>query len=184
MRSIAIVHGILAAVFVVLHGAFVAFVAGSFLAFWWTHHAQDFRIKNGPSALLLFVAACAYCSNIGAANILASLAVMAVLLGNESVAARLSNRTGELLGIYSFPLYLVHTLVILSASSFVFANLTSQQVAQPLVLLATFVVTIVVSALASWPFVRLDDIWVAWLNPRAKALVRQLMLGTNVRTNK
>jgi peptidoglycan/LPS O-acetylase OafA/YrhL len=95
--------------------------------------------------------------------------VIAVL--RSSVAERvLDNRFGALLGHLSFPIYLVHVPIILSASSAIYLALWSSigsnaiWVAGACTLILTFAI--------SWPLASIDVKWVRLLNGRIGALLR------------
>jgi peptidoglycan/LPS O-acetylase OafA/YrhL len=85
-------------------------------------------------------------------------------LGNAGLAERLSGRYGLLLGQLSFPLYLVHTLVIMSLTSAVVVWLTGLGMGYGATILVAFAVTLAATALFSMPLVRLESFWVPWLN--------------------
>lgn len=112
--------------------------------------------------LLLCCTASNYTLSLGAA-----LIIFAVL-SCEPIAQALSSKAMVLLGRISFPLYLVHTLVILTVGSYVYmASLQAMQ-ARPLAILVASLVSIAVALLASLPFVSLDEWWVRTLNKLTK----------------
>ena len=171
----AAVHVGLAAILWPVHPLLAQFLVGSFLAFLWATRGREIRIGAVPAGALVLGAALCLSSGHGAATTVASLLLMVALLGNRSLATRLSGRVGSVLGAVSFPLYLVHTLVILSASSLVYAQLSAAAVPGVTVALATLLTTLAVSAVACVPFAILDARWTAWLNAAVSALADRVL---------
>jgi len=173
----AAVHVGLAAVLWPVHPLFAQFLVGSFLAFLWATRGREFRIGIVPAGVLVLGAALCLTSDHGAATTVASLLLMVALLGCRPLATRLSGRAGAVLGALSFPLYLVHTLVILSVSSLVYAELTAASFPDFAVAVATLASTLVVSGILCIPFAILDARWTAWLNAAVNGLVARVMAG-------
>ena len=84
----------------------------------------------------------------------------------------LNGRAGFYLGKLSFPLYLVHTLVICSVSSYWFIRWEQSQSANFPILVATFVLTVIISILAAIPMIFLDGMWLKFINRWALAFFR------------
>lgn len=152
-----------------LHIAFVPFLVGSGLAYLIVVQNLTFTISNRLAIILLCAAAMAFSvDNLPVVGILpavfGSVLVMVALLGNAGLAERLSGRYGLLLGQLSFPLYLVHTLVIMSLTSAVVVWLTGLGMGYGATILVAFAVTLAATALFSMPLVRLESFWVPWLN--------------------
>ncbi len=101
---------------------------------------------------------------------LGSLLIVFVALTNRAVGRLLSGRTGYLLGAMSFPLYLVHTLVICSVSSLVYARLAGAGYGLLVSSSAAIATTLVASVVVALPFLWLDHAWVAYLNRFVKRL--------------
>lgn len=160
------------ALIAVLGAAALPFLLGACLARFYRHGGLSLSKIGGIGLMLAGLALCGMDGfvpeNIGAVIIL--LAVLAC----PSLARGLSGRFGNFLGRYSFPVYLVHLTVILSASSFVFVKLNDRGWDEALVLLGTGVVTLVLTFLAAWPFVALEDWWVPKLNRIAGIVQRGL----------
>jgi peptidoglycan/LPS O-acetylase OafA/YrhL len=102
----------------------------------------------------------------------AALIIYAVLL-SPVFFQFLSGRAGFYLGKLSFPLYLVHTLVICSVSSYWFIRWEQSQSANFPILVATFVLTVIISILAAIPMIFLDGIWLKFINRWALSFFRR-----------
>lgn len=151
-------------IFAIIHNSFVPFVVGSYLAYICSKDLLTIRVGPTQTRVLLAVAWLGFSSANPIAWTSSSLCVMIVLLGNKTIAASLSGPIGAWLGSISFPIYLVHTIVIVSLSSFVFTALSRAGVAQAAILLPTLAVTLSASLVLALPFVILDRNWVSWLN--------------------
>ena len=90
-----------------------------------------------------------------------SLLAIAGITASPQLSRRLSGKVGIWLGKISFPLYLVHTLIILSAASLVYSLLAPYSVA--LALVSAMITTWLSSLLALWPFLKLEGWWVPLL---------------------
>lgn len=152
-----------------LHIAFVAFLVGSGLAYLIV--VQRLRLQfSGPTTALLLLGAVMGFSTDGLPvvrslpAVAGSLLLMLALLGNDGLARRLSGPIGRWLGELSFPLYLVHTLVILSLGSALFVKLAAVGLGPGAVLIITFAAVLLASLLFSLPLVALERWWVPWLN--------------------
>lgn len=90
--------------------------------------------------------------------------VLIGLVTLRSAPPVLAGRFAQWLGDVSFPLYLVHVIVLVSISSGVFVTLHGAGVSPTVVHWTTFFVTIVACLLGCIPFVRLERWWLATLN--------------------
>lgn len=83
-----------------------------------------------------------------------------------------SNRSGTLLGQMSFPIYLIHLLVICSLSSWLYITLYGHL---PIFIVLTFVlaVTVIVTAVAAWALSKIDMMLTHALNRRMAVLFIQ-----------
>jgi peptidoglycan/LPS O-acetylase OafA/YrhL len=90
-----------------------------------------------------------------------SLLAIAGVTASPQLSGWLSGKVGIWLGRISFPLYLVHTLVILSVASLVYSLLAPYSVV--LALLGAMITTWLSSLLALWPFLKLEGWWVPLL---------------------
>jgi len=95
---------------------------------------------------------------------LGSCAIIFATMANAKLFDSLNGTFFRVLGQISFPLYLVHLLVISSISSFTFSELHWHGLSQIPLLSITFFVTLIVSVLASIPLMKIDDWWVSFLN--------------------
>ena len=93
---------------------------------------------------------------------LGAMCVIVAILQSQVAERILDNKFGALLGRLSFPIYLVHVPVILSASSAAYIGLL------PIIgsnaVWATGVCTVVLTFAISWPLARVDVMWVRFLN--------------------
>lgn len=132
------------------HKDFLPFVIGSLIAY-----VGPPKKVPMAAALIAFVL---FWWGYWVTNMLGSIAILIALLGNERLSSPLSGRTGAILGAFSFPLYLVHTLVILSISSAIFVSFHQAPV------LMAFLATILSAFILSLPLVAIERTWVPWLN--------------------
>ena len=95
--------------------------------------------------------------------------IIAVLC-SAGLYRRLDRRIWWALGRISFPLFLVHPLVICSASSAVYLDLSTQGIGPSALLVAMFAVSFGLSILLSVPLAWLDYRWCAWLEETARQL--------------
>jgi len=154
----------LSAVCVVAHAAFVPFIAGCSLAYYQSRGHRWRISRRAISVTIVAVATVCFSTERWYFQVAASVILMLLLLGDDKVAERLSGQIGSILGSLSFPIYLVHTLVIVSISSSLFLWLHGQQIAYSVMLVLTLIVTIVASVLLSLPLILLEKIWVPFLN--------------------
>lgn len=102
---------------------------------------------------------------------LGALAIIFATMANRNVFDRLSGGFFRFLGQISFPLYLVHTLVICSLSSWVYLQMTVGGFDATITLLVVFAVTAAGSIVASLPLSRFDDWWVGRVNSVCRQVV-------------
>lgn len=79
----------------------------------------------------------------------------------------LSGKTGRILGSISFPIYLIHTLIIGSISSYIYTKyhgLLNKNTLIEVLAVATFSTAIVTALI----FSKMDDAWVNWINNQVK----------------
>lgn len=172
-RRVVTLH-ILVGILCIPASRFLPFVIGSLLAFLYVHRRNPFRLPRWVSIALLLGAIAGFCVNNWGALVFASSATMILLLGIPSLANRLSGPIGVFLGVLSFPLYLVHVLVLLSVTSTAYLALTDYGVARWVILLACLVTTWAVSLAAALPLVVVERKWVKWINQAAHSLVRRI----------
>ena len=99
-----------------------------------------------------------------------SALVIVAVLCSAGLYRRLDRRIWWALGRISFPLFLVHPLVICSASSEVYLDLSAQGTGPAALLAAMFAVSFGLSILLSVPLAWLDHRWRAWLDETARQL--------------
>jgi peptidoglycan/LPS O-acetylase OafA/YrhL len=142
----------------VFHHDFVPFVLGSGLAY----TSPTIRMSPRLLVVLSVVAIVSFSIDRWSAEVVGSCSTMLILLGTPKLASTLSGRTGSLLGQFSFPIYLVHTLVILSSGSLAF---------QYLGVSGALLITLGSTFIFSLPLIALESAWLPRLNAVMKALI-------------
>jgi peptidoglycan/LPS O-acetylase OafA/YrhL len=151
------------------------FVVGIFLSIYLAKHKPQIPL---PISLLLIAAglyllgymipekAYAWASHLGGImkiysqttfHTLGSSCIIFAIMANRRLFQSLNGGVFKLLGKLSFPLYLVHTLVICSLSSYVYLQMTAAQVSHRVTLITVFMVTAVISLGLALLVARLDD---------------------------
>ena len=170
-------HLLLALFCVALHQMyFLPFVIGSLIAFLHCKRPRLFQPPSWAIVMMMTTMIEGYSIDYGPALILASTAAMTLLLCVPSLEWRLGGPVGLFLGRLSFPLYLVHVLVILSITSAAYTTLTGYGWPRGIVLALSLALTWMISLLAALPFMTLERVWVPTLNRWARAFVRHLMV--------
>jgi peptidoglycan/LPS O-acetylase OafA/YrhL len=104
---------------------------------------------------------------------LGSACLIFAVMANRRLFEKLNGGLFKLLGRLSFPLYLVHTPVICSVSSYVYLQMTTAQMSNRIILITVFLVTAVVSIGFALLLSQLDEWWVKKVNDTAKQWVRK-----------
>ena len=99
-----------------------------------------------------------------------SALVIVSVLCSAGLYRRLDRRIWWALGRISFPLFLVHPLVICSVSSAVYLDLSAQGTGPAALIAAMFAVSFGLSILLSVPLAWLDHRWRGWLDETARQL--------------
>lgn len=154
------------------------FVIGSLLAFLHCRHAALFKLRAWAVVVLVLVMVAGYSVINRYALTLASTAAMILLLGVPFLERRLGRSVGLFLGRLSFPLYLVHALVMVSVTSAAYVALDGFGVPVWGILTLCLALTLAVSLLAALPFMWLERVWVPALNRWTRAVVQHLMAQT------
>jgi len=105
---------------------------------------------------------------------LGSIFLIYGILINRPIYGRLNGRLSNFLGQISFPLYLIHILVISSLSSYFFIKLYQLGFNKQVVLALTFASTIFGSVIISIPLIYIDKLWVSYINQFFASLVKRL----------
>lgn len=166
-------HGVLILAFAVVMPHFVAFTLGSLIAYW--RSRVNFVALASPLILagFLVIAGVSFMVSIWPATTVGSFFLLLYLLSSRKAHERLSGPVGEWLGKFSFPLYLVHTLIILSLSSFVYLQLINAGLPLALVLGLTLMATLIAATICAVPFVFFDQYWVKGLNRLFRGFANQ-----------
>jgi peptidoglycan/LPS O-acetylase OafA/YrhL len=96
-------------------------------------------------------------------------AIIIAVLQSSTAERILDNRIGALLGFLSFPMYIVHVLIICSVSSMVYIALAGATVIGAI--WGAIGCTLFLTLLVSWPLGLVDARWVRYLNRKISALV-------------
>ncbi len=125
-------------------------------------------VENGAFSILARALHSRHAANapifVVVVHIVASaLLITAIELAPDGLHRRMSGRAAYLLGVLSFPLYLVHILVLCSLGCVVLIWMTPMSSALTAGI-AAGVATILGSFLASIPFVLFNEHWVAFIN--------------------
>jgi peptidoglycan/LPS O-acetylase OafA/YrhL len=99
-----------------------------------------------------------------------SALIIYATMSNDRIFSLLSNRLSVLLGRISFPLYLIHTIVICSSSSFIFWFLSKEALNPDQVLGITFMATVVVTLLLAIPLMIFDEWWMRFVDQHVRRL--------------
>ena len=98
--------------------------------------------------------------------------IIFAIMTNSRIYDFLNNRFCKYLGIFSFPLYLVHTLVICSFSSYLYLLFSQTDASQSLSLSGLFGLTMLASIVVSVPIVLFDKYWVNLINRYVRQLFK------------
>lgn len=154
---------------------FIPFVAGSCIAF----VESRFDILQTPPVWLPAVLAAGAIYGFARQDwpsiVAASALVLTLLICSPSLDRLLSGRVGIFMGRLSFPLYLVHLLVLVSATSALYVSLSQTGMSRYAVIAICFAATWILSLIAAVPFIMLDKIWVPVVNRRARSAAQRLI---------
>lgn len=152
--------------------SFLPFAAGAYLAFLFTWSGPKSIDNIWIAALIGLASVFLLCSLDQDLQIAGSIGLMVSLIYCPKLARPLSGGLGQLLGRFSFPLYLVHFLVIASASSFGFATIYDWFGSYAWAATVAGIITVLVSLAAATPLLFFDEKWVATVNGIASAVSR------------
>lgn len=174
--SVLLLHFSLLVVFTAIfpNPAFIAFVLGSLLAYWFSKVDHGVPLSRRVIFLGLVIVIGGFSVRWWPGNMIASFLLLIILLKSRTAETHLSGRIGNWLGQISFPLYLVHTLVILSFSSSLYTFLADIGMPEAVTLAVTLAETILLSCLLSIPLLYLDFYWVRWLNSTTRYATQRL----------
>jgi peptidoglycan/LPS O-acetylase OafA/YrhL len=97
-------------------------------------------------------------------NTIASVLIIFAIMSNDYIFNKLNGKFFAFLGKLSFPLYLVHTLVICSISSLGFMTMHHYGYAHEQILIITFLITLVTSIIICLPLIYMDTLWLNKIN--------------------
>lgn len=107
---------------------------------------------------------------------LGSACIIFATMSNQKVFKNLNGKFLRGIGKISFPLYLVHTLVICSLSSYVYIKLANHGISNTQSLIIVFIVTATTSIALAVPLSRFDDWWVKQVNSITRKLLKEKQL--------
>jgi peptidoglycan/LPS O-acetylase OafA/YrhL len=144
------------------------FVAGAYIAF-----TFGTGTKAAPTPWIGYIAIVASLLCFSAfswpdIHTVGAILLIVALLRTPSAARHLSGRVGLWLGKFSFPIYLVHMLVLVSASSYGFKRVLEITGDHATAVIASAAITLVVTVALAIPLVFLDTWWVRFLNRLVK----------------
>lgn len=105
-------------------------------------------------------------------NAVGAILVIAGVHLTPALRTSLGSGLGRLLGRYSFPLYLVHSVVIGSVASRLYLNWHARGLTDGMLVAAVVGVVFLVSFIVATPLALLDSWWVSALNAATKRLFR------------
>jgi peptidoglycan/LPS O-acetylase OafA/YrhL len=97
-------------------------------------------------------------------NTIASVLIIFSIMANDLIFNKINGRFFSFLGKLSFPLYLVHTLVICSISSFSYITMHHYGYKDELIFIITFLITLSSSIMVSLPLIYMDSFWLKKIN--------------------
>lgn len=124
----------------------------------WVRHITLFDLRPGNIELILH--------SIG------SCLIIFVMMANSKIYQLLNGKFCNYLGVFSFPLYLVHTLVICSFGSYAFLYLSHLEGLAIPVMPFLFGLILFASILASIPLVVFDRFWLNLVNQVSRKIFR------------
>ncbi|TPG78819.1 acyltransferase family protein [Pseudomonas arsenicoxydans] len=107
---------------------------------------------------------------------LGSACIIFATMSNQKVFKTLNGKFLRGIGKISFPLYLIHTLVICSLSSYVYVKLAAYGMSNTKSLIIVFIVTATTSIALAIPLSRFDDWWVKQVNAITRKLLKDKQL--------
>lgn len=166
-RQIAVFTAMTGAAFIAPNYS-LAFVSGLGLAFLYsqkkflTYSQAVFAVISGIALLGVDQL---HVSTAGAVLIVAGAIVPGL------APAFLQGRIGRLLGLWSFPLYIVHTIVIASGGSLAFLMAAKADLPAAVQLAVAFVASAALTLVFAWPLVLWERWWLPVLNRKAGSIL-------------
>ena len=158
---IALAAAVICALAVFAH-ALAPFVVGSILAYCWVNFS--IKISKTIETVAFALSYVLMCTPNYACNLIASAVFLLTITHSPQAERLLSTRLGFWLGKLSFPIYLVHSLVICSVGSFVYYFVYQYSQVGLVAALAAAPVILLVTLLLSIPLLMIDEWWVIELN--------------------
>ncbi len=144
------------------------FVAGAYIAFSFGTGAKPWRNAWIGYAAIIASLLCFSAFSWADIHTVGAALLIVALISTPSAARHLSGRVGLWLGRFSFPIYLVHMLVLVSASSYAFTKTMEIGGNHTTAVIASALATILVTTAFAIPLVFLDAWWVRLLNRLVK----------------
>jgi peptidoglycan/LPS O-acetylase OafA/YrhL len=149
-------------------GYSLAFMSGLGLAFLYSRQ----RFLTSRQAVVAVIVGTAL---LGVDQVFVSTAGAVMIVAGAIVPglapAFLQGRIGRQLGLWSFPIYIVHTIVIASGSSLAFLLAAQGDLPIALQLAAAFIVTAALTVAIAWPLVLWERWWLPVLNRKVGTIL-------------
>lgn len=142
------------------------FVLGAILAYAWLNY--PIKVPSAYLAVMTVLSFGLMCITNSLANLVAAALLLFVLTQSSLAERILSTRAGYWLGKFSFPIYLVHALIICTIGSFFYIFSFNVWHSAWISVVVAALMTFVATFIAAIPFVMLDDWWVPTLNELVK----------------
>lgn len=124
----------------------------------WVRHISIFDLRPGNIELIL--------------HSIASCLIIFAMMANSKIFQLLNGKFCNYLGVFSFPLYLVHTLVICSFGSYAFMYLSRLEGLSIPIMPFLFGLILFASILASIPLIVFDRFWLNLVNQVSRKIFR------------
>lgn len=161
---------------------YLSFVCGTALAFCFAREKIKLNLCLSWVLFLLGVYLLGYTDNSGQYALFAKIPLLTVELiltlgstllvlvvtANAQALSWLQGSLARQLGRLSFPIYLVHPLVIHSLTSYAFLELHAQGVSRLITIWTCFLITIMATFLLAWVVAIFDDWWVGQVSQKVK----------------
>jgi peptidoglycan/LPS O-acetylase OafA/YrhL len=145
------------------------FAIGTLLARFLPYERMQVTPRLGAIGCIVGLALCS--SRYFLLETLGALAIIKTVLICPPIARSLSGRWGAFLGRYSFPIYLVHPIILCSAASSLYLAVLDASGSRIAALALAFGATLILTFLVAMPFVALESWWVPTLNRWTKRLL-------------
>lgn len=176
-RKVVLLH-VFAGVACLANIFFLPFVIGSLISFLHSRHGGGLRLPVWLRVLLVALVLKGFSVDNLNLVIIGSTAAMLLLLGLPALERILGNSFGLFLGRLSFPLYLVHVLVILSFTSYSYVFLSKFGADRYVGVAICFLITWACSLCLALPLMALERVWIPLTDRVVRVAVSSLMASS------